>query len=112
MEKIVHILKQTQREMQLILTDPFVRVTYRSCSVCSAIQIRNASQTHSNKQQTLIHINNYCQSGHCYCLSFHGSSSRDRHSGFRHNENYHRRTKNTHNAPTREAHPDAHHARP
>lgn len=48
MEKIVHILKQTQREMQLILTDPFVRVTYRSYSVCSAIQIRNASQAPTN----------------------------------------------------------------
>lgn len=48
MEKIVHILKQTQREMQLILTDPFVRVTYRSYSVCSAIQIRNTSQAPTN----------------------------------------------------------------
>lgn len=43
MEKIVHILKQTQREMQLILTDPFVRVTYRSYIVCLATQIRHST---------------------------------------------------------------------
>lgn len=29
------ILKQTQKELQMILTDPFVRVTYRSSPPCS-----------------------------------------------------------------------------
>ena len=30
LEKIVHILKQTQRELDLILTNPFVHITYTS----------------------------------------------------------------------------------